>query len=315
MAAVVRSGGAMKFDPAWPQPAAPKKGTDEVVVEVRAAAINPVDYKVGRMMGPVVGLDLAGVVKAVAEDSTGPWKVGDEVYGTSKGSLAELVLARGSALGQKPPRLSFREAAALPVAYITGLQALQWGGVTEGSRVLVIGASGGCGIAALQLSKAMKAASVVAICSGKNADLCKSHGATEVLDYTAPSFRGMYQDASETERFDVIYDAATGSGAGEEYKDWSLARLRAEGKYVAINGSAWYWARKFTIGYPKNQNLILTDVSTQALADLAAIVALDTAVHPLISSTFGLSQEEVDKAFDGLRGRRTRGKIVFAMDN
>ena len=132
--------------PAEHYPKMPAAGTDEVLVTVRAAAINPVDYKVNKwILGAVMGLDLAGVVAHVPEGSTSSLKVGDEVYGTARGSLADRVLARGRSLGIKPARWSFAQAAAVPTTYVTALQALRRGGLRKGGHVLVIGASGGCG--------------------------------------------------------------------------------------------------------------------------------------------------------------------------
>eukprot|EP00756_Hemistasia_phaeocysticola_P022409 Hpha_TRINITY_DN15833_c2_g8::TRINITY_DN15833_c2_g8_i1::g.187350::m.187350 len=316
MAAVVRESSGMVFNPAYPRPPPPKAGGDEVLVRVRAAGINPVDYKVGKsMLGPIVGLDMAGIVEEVPEGSTGTLKVGDEVYGTAKGTLAEFVVAKGSSLGRKPEGLSFAEAGALPTAYITSLQALQkYGKYRKGARILVIGASGGCGLAAVQLAKQLEAGAIVAICSGRNAELCTSHGATEILDYTKPGFRETYASASEEDKFDIVYDAATGSGGGEDYKAWSLERLRKGGQYVAINGGGWDWLRMFTIGLPKDQHLFLTDMNTADLDRLTGLVAAGGAVKPLISSTVQLDgQAAVDEAFGQLKSRRTTGKIVFTV--
>ena len=121
----------------------PTCGRGEVLVRVKAAAINPVDYKLGRMLGPVVGLDVAGVIENVGSNVTS-LKVGDEVFGGVKGSLAQFAVGKPETLGKKAKCLSFVEAAAMPIAYMTSLQSLRDAGKLQpGSRVLIIGASGG----------------------------------------------------------------------------------------------------------------------------------------------------------------------------
>ena len=180
MRAVVREWGKMVFKNVYGIPA---MGSSNVLVRVKAAAINPVDYKLPRLaLGPVVGLDFSGVIESLGKNVT-EFAVGDEVYGQVKGSLADFAVASPEEIVLKPKNLSFSEAAAIPLTYVTSLQGLRDNGcLKKGGRVLVIGASGGCGIAALQLAKSMGAKKIVAVCSGKNADLVKSHGADEVID-------------------------------------------------------------------------------------------------------------------------------------
>ena len=121
----------------------PTCGRGEVLIRVKAAAINPVDYKLGRMLGSVVGLDVAGVVESVGSNVTS-LKVGDEVFGGVSGSLAEFAVGKPESLGKKAKCLSFVEAAAMPIAYMTSLQSLRdAGNLKPGSQVLIIGASGG----------------------------------------------------------------------------------------------------------------------------------------------------------------------------
>jgi NADPH:quinone reductase-like Zn-dependent oxidoreductase len=99
----------------------PTVGRGEVLVRVRAAAINPVDYKMGRLLGAVVGQDVAGVVERVGEGVAG-LEVGDEVFGTVSGALADYAVSKADSLGRKAPGHSFVEAAAMPIVYMTGLQ-------------------------------------------------------------------------------------------------------------------------------------------------------------------------------------------------
>ena len=88
-------------------------------------------------------------------------------------------------ISKKSSALSFPEAAALPVTYLTSLQSLRdYGKLTEAGRLLIIGASGGCGISALQLARVLKASDIVGVCSGKNEQIVRENGATDVIDYT-----------------------------------------------------------------------------------------------------------------------------------
>ena len=319
MRAVVRKGKGFTFVESHAAPRAPKANTDEVIVRVCAAAINPVDYKAPKaVLGPIVGLDLAGVVEAVGQGHTGRLQVGDEVYGTAKGSLSDRVLARGSALALKPKTASFVEAAAIPTAYVTGLQALRdHGNMHAGARVLIIGASGGCGTAGLQLARSMQAYHVVGVCSGKNSSHAKQHGAHRVIDYTCETIEAAFgtQTANE-QRFDVVYDCATNSGGGENYKAQALKCLaQPNGQYVAINGAVGMWLRLFSgWGQKKNEHLFLTDMNTADLEYIAALVdapAAPVAVKPVVSRVLMFSAAGVEEGFEMLKSRRAVGKVVF----
>jgi NADPH:quinone reductase-like Zn-dependent oxidoreductase len=298
-----------------------------VIIRVRAAAINPVDYKAPKaVLGPVAGLDLAGVVESVPEGFKGSLKLGDEVYGTAKGSLADLVLANASSLALKPKSVSFTEAAAMPTTYLTSLQGLRdHGGLPSGGRVLIIGASGGCGTAGTQLAKTLGASHIVGVCSGKNADYVRSHGADRVVDYACERIEESFGAADKADnalRFDVVYDCATNSGGGEDYKAASLKCLKSPsgekgsggaGQYVAINGAAGMWVRHFTgVGQKKHQHLFLTDANTKDLSYLAGLADADgTAVRPVVSCTLPFSHEGVSEGFRLLQSRRVVGKVVF----
>ena len=102
-----------------------------------------------------------------------------------QGSLAQSAVANVDEISKKSSKLSFTEAAALPVTYLTSLQSLRdYGKLAEGGRVLIIGASGGCGISSLQLAKVLKAQDIIGVCSGKNEAIVRENGATDVIDYT-----------------------------------------------------------------------------------------------------------------------------------
>jgi NADPH:quinone reductase-like Zn-dependent oxidoreductase len=177
----------------------PATGEHDVLVQVRAAGVDPgvwhlmtgQPYLV-RAMGfglrkpkvPVRGRDVAGVVARVGAGVT-RFRPGDEVYGTCEsGSFAEYAAARQQRLAAKPPSLSFEQAAAVPISGVTALQAVRdCGRVQSGQRVMVIGAAGGVGSFAVQIAKAF-GATVTGVCSTSKADLVRSLGADEILDYT-----------------------------------------------------------------------------------------------------------------------------------
>ncbi len=174
----------------------PAVGPGDVLVRVRAAALNPKDSLIRKgkfktASGPtfpkLVGSDVAGVVEALGSGVT-RLRVGDEVFGMRNGftggTVAELVTLKEDELCLKPEELSFDQAAALPLTSLTALQALRdLGQCGPGSRVMIHGASGGVGVVAVQLAKAM-GATVTTTCSEKNLEFVRSLGADETLDYT-----------------------------------------------------------------------------------------------------------------------------------
>ena len=193
----------------------PVPGPGEVLVRVAAASVNAADWHLMRgeprvarldrsMFGrraprqPVRGRDLAGTVVAVGPDVTG-WAVGDEVLGEHEATLAELAVAPASCLARRPASVGVVDAAALPLAATTAAVCLDAGGVGAGTRVLVVGASGGVGTYAVQLAVA-RGAEVTGVCSSRNVDMVTALGATACLDYT----RGEVERASST--YDVVVD-------------------------------------------------------------------------------------------------------------
>lgn len=191
----------------------PEAGPDEVVVRVRAAAVDPgvrhlmegtpylvrlMGFGVRRPKARVRGLDFSGVVHAVGDGVT-RFQRGDEVFGTCKGSFAEYALTTVDKLARKPERLGFEEAAAVPISAFTALQALRdRGRVAPRQKVLIIGAGGGVGTFAVQIAKAF-GAEVDGVCGPGKVDLVRSLGADTVFDYTREAFGGGY---------DLILDTA-----------------------------------------------------------------------------------------------------------
>jgi NADPH:quinone reductase-like Zn-dependent oxidoreductase len=193
----------------------PEPGPDDVLVRIAAAGLNPYDWHmvrgdplVARLMGGmglrrpsarVAGADAAGEVAAVGANVS-ELRPGDAVLGFCTGALAEYALAKADRLVPKPARLSFEQAAAVPMAALTALQGLRdVGAVRAGHRVLIYGASGGVGTYGVQIATAL-GAEVTGVCSAGNLELVRSLGAVHVIDYAVEDFTdGRVQ-------YDVILD-------------------------------------------------------------------------------------------------------------
>jgi NADPH:quinone reductase-like Zn-dependent oxidoreductase len=195
----------------------PIVGDHDVLVRVRAAAVNPGDwaimsglpyiarpaplYGLRRPKNPVRGVDVAVQVETVGAGVT-RFRPGDEIFGWCRGAFAEYASASEDALALKPSNVSFEQAAAVPMAGSVALQALRdHGNVQAGQKVLINGASGGIGAFAVQIAKAL-GADVTGVCSTSNADLVRSIGADHVIDYTQEDF------TKRGERYDFILDNA-----------------------------------------------------------------------------------------------------------
>jgi NADPH:quinone reductase-like Zn-dependent oxidoreductase len=210
---------------------------DRVLVRVKATSINRGDWYtfVGKptlarpMMGGIrrpksrlLGGDFAGVVEAVGRNVT-EFKPGDEVFGGRSGAFAEYVAPKDS-LALKPPNVSFEEAASVPVAALTALQAMRHGGLESGQKVLINGSSGGVGIFAIQIGKGL-GAHVTAVCSTRNVEQSRTLGADRVIDYTKQDF------TREQAQYDVLLDIA-GS------RSWRACKrvLKPKARFVIVGG-------------------------------------------------------------------------------
>jgi NADPH:quinone reductase-like Zn-dependent oxidoreductase len=176
---------------------------DQVLVRVCASSVNPVEWygvtgpyfaRVGagfrRPKDPRVGADLAAVLEAVGREVR-DFRPGDEVFGTGAGAWAEYAVAPAARVALKPANVSFEQAATVPIAGLTALQALRdHGQVQPGQKVLINGASGGVGTFAVQLALAF-GADVTAVCSTRNVEQARALGADRVVDYTKEDFTGL----------------------------------------------------------------------------------------------------------------------------
>src|SRR3954447_9340020 len=199
----------------------PTPKDDEVLVKVRAASVNPLDW---RLKARLPGVDLAGEVVSVGSRVTA-FKPGDFVFGAGKGAFAECACARESALAPKPEALTFEQAACMPIAGLTALQGLRdIGKLQPGQKVLINGAAGGVGTFAVQIAKFL-GAEVTGVCSTRNVDLVKSLGADHVIDYTKEDF------TKSAEHYDVMLD-----NVGNRSLSECKGVLTPKGKYVLIGG-------------------------------------------------------------------------------
>ena len=299
----------------------PIPADDEVLVRVRAAYINPAEWYsvagrpwvartemgVFRPKSPRLGYDFAGIVESVASDVTGLLP-GDEVFGGRSGALAEYVCVR-KAVTPKPTNATFEQAAAVPTAGLTALQGLRdHGGVEQGHRVLINGASGGVGTFAVQVAKAL-GAEVTAVCSTGKVDLVRSLGADHIVDY-------IREDFTVSDRcYDVLLDVA-GSRSWSAYKrvldpNGALVIVGAP-KGNRLMGPLSHIVRVRGAALPSRRRVVFF-VTKPNTVDLEALGELIKAgkVTPVIDRLYELS--EVADALRYLGEGHSPGKIVITM--
>ena len=216
----------------------PTPQDNEVLIEVRAASLNPLDWHfmrgtpyVGRIMMGLrkpkntrLGVDVAGQVQAVGRQVT-QFKPGDAVFGAARGACAEYACAAESKLAMKPTNVTFEQAASVPIAGLTALQGLRdKGQIQSGQKVLINGASGGVGTFAVQIAKWL-GAEVTGVCSTRNVDMVRSLGADRVIDYTQEDFTKCAQS------YDAILD-----NVGNHSLSECRRVLNPRGKYVMVGG-------------------------------------------------------------------------------
>lgn len=200
---------------------------NEVVIRVRAASVNPLDW---RMKSQRPGVDVAGEVAAVGRTVT-RFKPGDAVFGVCRGAFAEYACGPEAKLVLKPESVSFDHAAAVPIAGLTALQGLRdKGHLQPGQRVLINGAAGGIGTFAVQIAKAL-GASVTGVCSTKNVELVRSLGADRVVDYTREDF------TQDSQRYDLLLD-----NVGNRTLSAMRRVLSPKGKCVMAGAPKEFWA-------------------------------------------------------------------------
>lgn len=286
----------------------PKAKSGQVLVEVRAAGINPVDWKIRagflKEMAPLefpvtLGGDFAGVVKELGEGVT-EYKVNDEVFGSAivlnggSGSFAQIVAANTGNIAHKPSSVDFSMSSALPLAAVSAVQALEEHiKLAAGQKILIHGGAGGIGTFANQLAKAF-GAYVATTVSTDDVEYAKSLGADEVIDYKLQAFEDVLSD------YDAVFDTV-----GGEVADKSFKVLKKGGVIVSMLGEPNHQLTQDAGVSAIGQN---TQINTLRLNRVTELV--DTGkIKVYIDKEFSL--EEAKEAFTYQEQIHPRGKIVF----
>ncbi len=306
----------------------PTPEDDQLLVKVRAASVNPLDWHFVegtpyfmRLIGvglrkpkdTRLGVDFAGTVEAVGKNVT-KFKPGDEVFGGRTGAFAEYVCVREPrAVALKPANITFEQAASVPIAAITALQGVRDKGMVQpGQKVLINGASGGVGTFAVQIAKSV-GADVTGVCSTRNLDMVRSLGADHVIDYTKEDF------TKGDQRYDVILDNVANRSLSE-----CRRVLNPDGRYVLIGGGGANEGRWLGPGLTQalkamvlskfvsqKMGMMLAELNQKDLTALADLMQSGK-VTPVIDRTYKLS--ELPQAIQYLEQGHARGKVVITVD-
>jgi NADPH:quinone reductase-like Zn-dependent oxidoreductase len=304
--------------------AKPPQADDRMLVKVRAASVNPLDWHymrgepyfmrvmsgMGAPNSVQMGVDFAGTVESVGKNVT-RFKPGDAVFGGRDGAFADYVSVREQgSVAIKPANLSFEQAAAVPIAAVTALQALRdKGRVHSGQHVLINGASGGVGTFAVQIAKAY-GAKVTGVCSTRNVQMVHSIGAEQVIDYSKEDFtRG-------AQHYDLIIDTV-GTHSVWEYRrvlnpDGTLVMVGALDKGPWL-GPLWSSLKAFLISPFITQKFVffLANLDPADLGQLRDLMEAGK-VTPVIDRTYALDQ--VPAAIGYVEQGHARGKVVIAVN-
>ena len=299
----------------------PQPGPGEVVLDVRAAGVNYPDalmvmgqYQVRPPLPFTPGAEAAGVISAVGE-GVAHLQVGQRVAAfTGTGAFAERLLAPAGAVMPLPDALPFDVAAGLPLAYGTSMHALvDRAGLREGETLLVLGAAGGVGLAAVMIGKALGARVIAAASTEDKLALCREHGADEALNYTTENLRERVKALTDGAGPDVIFDPV-----GGEIAEPAFRSIGWGGRYLVV-GFAGGDIPKLPLNLPLLKGASLVGVfwgefarrdpraNARNLARLAGWVG-DGTLRPLVSERYSL--ERAPEALRALLERRVTGKVV-----
>ncbi|WP_228372873.1 NAD(P)-dependent alcohol dehydrogenase [Demequina subtropica] len=301
---------------------APTPGTGEVLIEVRAAGVDRgvwhlatgrplvmrvIGFGFRRPRQPISGEDVAGVVVGIGPGVT-RFSLGDEVLGAASGSYAEHAIAKEDRLVRKPASLSFEEAAVTPVSGVAALRAVERATITPGQRVLVLGASGGVGSFAAQLAVAAGAA-VTGVASAAKADLVRSLGAVEVIDYRTTDITALNHE------FDVIIDTGGLTPLRRLRRILSptgtLVIVGGEGGDSLMGGSTRALLSPLVSLFTRQRLMGLMSVTAAApLEDLVSRIEAGD-LRPALTRTFPLA--EAGKAVSELAAGRIAGKAAVVV--
>jgi len=300
----------------------PEPGPNDVVVKLEAAAVNPLDYHymrgspyvmrlgmgIGRPDDPRMGVDFAGIVVETGANVS-RFAVGDAVFGGRAGAFAEyVVMPEDRAIAAKPDNVSFEQAAAIPIAAITALQALRdHGRLQAGEKVLINGASGGVGTYAVQIADVL-GAEVHGVCSTRNVDMVLGLGADHVFDYKKED----YTDSSN--EYDLIVDMV-----GNQSLSANRRVLKPGGRMVIVGGPKGNWLAPFwqplkaamlAPFVDEEIGMMLAELEGDDLEFLAGLMA-DGQLRSRIDRRYPLS--DTAEALRYLETQRARGKVIIEM--
>jgi len=295
----------------WKQP---QIKPDQLLVKIHASSVNPIDWKIrkgmlsvltGRNFPMILGFDVAGEVVSVGSQVT-RFQPGDAIYGSTSfpgGAYAEFAAIPENLAAAKPANLSYEEAATVPLAALTALQALRdLGNIQAGQKVLINGAAGGVGIFAVQIAKAL-GTEVTGVCSSKNLDFVKSLGADRIIDYTQQDF------TTEAIKYDIIFDTVA-------KRAFSTCRevLTPNGVYVTTLPSPEVLIQGFLTTFLPGQKakLVIERPNSQDLIYLKDLIEAGK-IRAVIDRTFPL--QELAAAHTYSESERAVGKIAIAVNN
>jgi NADPH:quinone reductase-like Zn-dependent oxidoreductase len=302
--------------------AKPNPGDTEVLIKVRAASVNPYDWHfmrgtpyplrlmagLGKPKDQRLGADVAGEVETVGARVT-RFKPGDAVFGMCRGAFAEYACASESAVTLKPDRITFDQAACVPIAALTALQSLRdKGRIQPGHQVLVNGAAGGVGTFAVQIAKSF-GAQVTGVCSTRNVEMVRSIGADHIIDYTREDF------TKGSQRYDLILDAI-----GNHALSACRRVLDPKGILIMAGGEAGRWMigvigrtiQALVVSRLVSQKFVgmLAKASSEDLAILSELM-VSGKVTPVIDRRYTLA--ELPEAIRYLEKGHAQGKVVITL--
>jgi NADPH2:quinone reductase len=298
----------------------PQPGDDEVVISVKAVGVSFPDvltiqgkYQSKPAFPFTPGGDVAGTIKAVGKNVTA-FRVGDAVFGKAKESCAEEVVADPKKLFRMPAGVDYAVAAGFGNNYQTSLYALrERGQLKAGETVLILGASGGVGLAAIELAKMMGARVIACASTQEKLDVCKRVGADDLINYETENLRERIKELTNDRGVDIVYDPV-----GDKYADPAVRGLAWGGRYLVVGFAAGeipkiplnlpllkggaivgVWSGGFTRNEPQKQKKLFEELVGMLGAGK---------IKPFISETFPL--ERTADALRALMTRKAVGKIV-----
>lgn len=317
--------GDLKYGLSINETSKPSISATDILIETKAAALNPIDYKIVngdlKEMVPLdlpvtIGYDVSGLIAEKGSEVTG-FEIGDSVYArvpqNQMGTVAEFVAVDFKVVSKKPENISFEEAASLPLIGLTSIQALERVGLKQNDRVLIHAGSGGVGSFAIQYAKA-KGAYVYTTTSTKNVDWVKALGADRVIDYKKEDYKSVVSD------LDIVFDTL-----GDDYLLEAFQIIKMGGKVTSIAGvpdeetAAIMGIKDYKL--PENLRKLIDEKSAnykftwmqpngEQLDAISAMVK-DEKIKPVIDKVY--SFEDGIEAYSYLATGRAKGKVIISM--